>query len=72
MLTTSLLGGSPALAQSCFDDFATLEPGPQLVPGPSIGDTASGLADPGTPESGTDEVARSLGLINQGRNDACP
>jgi hypothetical protein len=71
MATMSLLGASPAFAQSCFDDLATLEPGPQPVPGPTIGQTAMGLAGPGTPESGTDDVARDVGLINQVRNDFC-
>jgi hypothetical protein len=42
-VATMALPGT-AFAQSCFDDAATITPGPQPVPGPVIGSTAKGLA----------------------------
>ena len=57
---------------SCFGAYAGSEPGPQTGPGESVSDLATFLAEPGTPESGTDEVASQIGLLQQVRQDVCP
>jgi hypothetical protein len=69
MLTTMALSGASAFAQSCFGASASLAPGPQLVPGPLIGETASGLAQSGA----TGEFAPvGVQALQQVRADLCP
>ncbi len=47
MLTTMALSAGSAFAQSCFGASASFLSGPQLVPGPLIGETATVLAQSG-------------------------
>ncbi len=77
MAATMALSGTafaeppPQANPSCFGASASALPEGQLIPGPFIGETASGLAGTGTPKSETDEAARNVGLINQIREDVC-
>ena len=57
---------------SCFGTYARSEPGPPPGPGFFVSDAATYLAGTGTPESGTDEVARQIGLVQDVRQDVCP
>ncbi len=57
---------------SCFGIYAGSEPGPQTGPGEFVSASATFLAEPGTPESGTDEVASQIGLVQQVRQTVCP
>jgi hypothetical protein len=67
-----VLSASSAFAQSCFDDYNRLTPqGPQAPVGGEISDTATGAAVPGEPESGTDELARTVGLLTDAKR-LCP
>ncbi len=63
----SLSAGS-AGADACFDDFAQAGGQPGLL----VSDVAQGAALPTEPGSGTDELAREVGIVNQVRNDICP
>ncbi len=56
---------------SCFGAFARSEPGPP-GPGEFVHEAATTLAGPGTPGSGTDDVARNVGLVQHVRQDVCP
>lgn len=69
-VTTAMLTLStgPASADACFDDFARA--GGQ--PGVFVSDVARGAAQAVQPGSGTDELAREVGIVNQVRNDVCP
>ncbi len=69
VMTTMLsLSAGSAGADACFDDAAR-EGG---RPGVSISEVARGAAQGVQPGSGTDELAREVGIINQVRNDVCP
>ena len=59
---------------SCFGVYARSEPGPPPGPGDFVSGAATTLAEPGpeTPGSGTDEVARDIGLAQHVRQDVCP
>ncbi len=57
---------------SCFGAYARSEPVPPPGPGEFVSDAATGLAEPGTPESGTDEVASQIGLVQHVRQEVCP
>lgn len=85
MLTTMALSAGSAFAQppsdpnengnpSCFGVYARSEPGPPPGPGDFVSGAATTLAEPGpeTPGSGTDEVARDIGLAQHVRQDVCP
>lgn len=69
-VTTTMLslGAGPAGADACFDDFAR-EGG---RPGEFVSGVARGAAQGVQPGSGTDELAREVGIVNQVRNDVCP
>ena len=54
---------------SCFGAYARSEPG-WPGPGESVSFAAYTLAGTGTPESGTDEAARNIGLVQHVR--PCP
>lgn len=56
---------------SCFGAFARTEPGPP-GPGEFVHEAATTLAEPGTPGSGTDDVARNVGLVQLVRQEVCP
>jgi hypothetical protein len=57
---------------SCFGAYARSEPGPPPGPGEFVSGAATDLAGTGTPESGTDEVAQNIGLVQHVRQDVCP
>ncbi len=64
----SLLSPSVASADSsCFNDLAQAG----IPPGQFVGETATTLAQPGTPDSGVPAAAREVGLANQVREDIC-
>ena len=56
---------------SCFGAFARSEPGPP-GPGQFVRTDATTLAGPGTPGSGTDDVASNIGLVQLVRQEVCP
>ncbi len=58
----------PASAEACFSVVARAG----FAPGEGVSETATTLAEPGTPMSGVDEVANEVGLINQVREEICP
>ncbi|MCA1718502.1 MAG: hypothetical protein LC781_17320 [Actinobacteria bacterium] len=68
MTTMLSLGTGSAGADACFDDAARAG----VRPGVTISDVARGAAQGIQPGSGTDELAREVGIINQVRNDVCP
>jgi hypothetical protein len=57
---------------SCFGAFARSEPGPPPGPGDFVSEAATTLAESVNPGSGTDEVARHVGLVQHVRQDVCP
>ncbi len=67
-LSDPIENGNP----SCFGAYARSEPVPPPGPGEFVSDVATTLAEPGTPESGTDEVASQIGLLQLVRQDVCP
>ena len=80
MLTTMALSAGSAFAQppsdpiengnpSCFGAYARSEPG-WPGPGEFVSGAATFLAGTGTPESGTDEAAQNIGLVQHVR--PCP
>ncbi len=60
--------GTTASAEACFSVVAQAG----FAPGEGVSETATTLAEPGTPMSGVDEVANEVGLINQVREEICP
>ena len=56
---------------SCFGAFARYEPG-WPGPGEFVSGAAATLAKPGTPGSGTDDVARNIGPVQHVREGVCP
>ncbi len=57
---------------SCFGAYARSEPGPPPGPGDFVSEAATFLAESVNPGSGTDEVARHVGLVQHVRQDVCP
>ena len=67
-----VLSASSAFAQSCFDDYNRLSAqGPQPPVGGAISDTATLAAGPGEPQSDTDLLARTVGLLTDAKR-LCP
>ncbi len=65
------LATTPAFAQQVGACFSTVAQAGGH-PGEGVSALASGLAEPGTPGSGTDDVASDIGLVQQVRSDVCP
>jgi hypothetical protein len=66
-----VLSAGSAFAQSCFDNYNTLTQGPQDPVGREISGTATGAAVPSEPQSGTDRLARTVGLLTKAKQ-LCP
>ncbi len=67
-MTITIGAGTTASAEACFSVVAQAG----FAPGEGVSETATTLAEPGTPMSGVDEVANEVGLINQVREEICP
>jgi hypothetical protein len=67
-MAIAMAAGTTASAEACFSIVARAG----FAPGEGVSETATTLAEPGTPMSGVDEIANEVGLINQVREEICP
>ncbi len=78
MKRLSLLVAAVALMIATFAPEASAEACFAVVaqagghPGEGVSTISTTLAEPGTPTSAVDDLAREVGLINQAREEICP